>query len=165
MANIKDIHSSKFFEWSTPWPVVKGLAHLLDIPQFDLDPCAEQHTAKAEKYYIERGCDQPWFGHVFINPPYNKTKDFLNRRFGNDYESATYLLPMRSDTKYWHKHAFDATYWFIFEGRIKFERAGYDGSPAFPSVALHFSNDICIHEGERPSVLSVLVSHLMKMEY
>jgi len=40
--------------WATPWPVVRNLE--AKYGKFDLDPCAERHTAKAPRFYT-RGDD------------------------------------------------------------------------------------------------------------
>ncbi len=39
---------------------------------FDLDPCCEVRTAKAPNFFTKEddGLSKPWFGRVFMNPPY-----------------------------------------------------------------------------------------------
>lgn len=124
MANVSLIHSSKDHDWETPSSLVRALAYVIGIDQFDLDPCADINNKKATKYYDldKDGLKQPWFGHVFCNPPYKLTKEFLAKRLEGGWKSITYLIPNRTDTKYWHQHAFDASHWFVFEGRIGFLR-------------------------------------------
>lgn len=58
-------------EWLTPPEILK----LLGAPQsFDLDPCAPINrpwdVAKHHYTIVEDGLLKPWFGRVFLNPPY-----------------------------------------------------------------------------------------------
>ena len=37
--------------WATPWPIVQELE--AKYGKFDLDPCAQPHTAKAPRFYTK----------------------------------------------------------------------------------------------------------------
>jgi len=54
--------------WLTPPHIIEALG------EFDLDPCAAMVDGKAwptaEHHYIWRGLVEPWFGRVWLNPPY-----------------------------------------------------------------------------------------------
>lgn len=57
-------------EWYTPPEMFTALG----IPQFDLDPCSPGigHWVPAKHIYTKEddGLVQPWFGTVFVNPPF-----------------------------------------------------------------------------------------------
>ena len=57
-------------EWLTPSELIKALG------PFDLDPCApiDRPWDTATNHYtiIDNGLQQPWEGHVWMNPPYGR---------------------------------------------------------------------------------------------
>src|SRR5690606_6963873 len=57
--------------WLTPLSVIESLG------EFDLDPCgAPGHQTARRVYLLEDGDDgmsDPWFGRVWLNPPYGRT--------------------------------------------------------------------------------------------
>ncbi len=73
----KVLHSSNSDEWYTPTKFFEECER--EVWGFDLDPCATPENAKAKNFFtIEQdGLLSPWYGKVFVNPPYsenNKTK-------------------------------------------------------------------------------------------
>lgn len=71
-------------EWATPADVVLGLAQRFARGGFDLDPCCDgPDTACAPTFYTpeDDGFASPWFGRVFMNPPYGNGG---KRRRGDD---------------------------------------------------------------------------------
>jgi transcriptional regulator with XRE-family HTH domain len=68
--------SSVHHGWQTPAPL---LERLYSVFQFDLDPCSPTRDPKkapvrAAMHYTARddGLALPWFGTVFLNPPYGR---------------------------------------------------------------------------------------------
>ena len=62
------------------------------------------------------------------NPPYGRgVGDWLKKALEADL--AVFLLPSRTDTKWWHEYALKATEIRFIKGRLKFEEA--KNSPRF----------------------------------
>jgi phage N-6-adenine-methyltransferase len=106
----KDVaHSSASDEWSTPQDLVDELAAEFAPNGFTLDPAASDANHKAPHYYTQEtdGLSRPWFGRVFLNPP------FSHRQIGawmtkaqEEVESGraelvVCLVPARPDTQWW----------------------------------------------------------------
>jgi hypothetical protein len=55
-------------DWITPLEIVAPLG------EFDLDPCAskQQPWPCAKQSYTSGGLEKPWFGRIFLNPPYHR---------------------------------------------------------------------------------------------
>ena len=104
---------------------------------FDYDPCPLRSTVD--------GLLTEWKGNVYINPPYSNIQPFLTKgieeiRLGNA-EICVYLIPVRSDTKYWHDIIMPyATEIRFVKGRLNFNDVK---SPApFPCVLVIFDKTL-----------------------
>src|SRR5262245_31078392 len=66
------LFSSRSEEWATPADL---FAELDAEFHFTLDPCATPENAKAVSFYTREddGLTKPWYGQVFMNPPYGAT--------------------------------------------------------------------------------------------
>ncbi len=65
----------KSSEWYTPSRYIEAAREVMN--GIDLDPAScevANQTVKAERFYTkaENGFTQPWFGNVWLNPPYGK---------------------------------------------------------------------------------------------
>lgn len=100
---------------------------------FTLDPCPLDPMGGLSMFSRD-GLDRSWAGErVFCNPPYGRgIGDWLAK--ASEAEVAVYLLPARTDTRWWHDHAMRATEIRFLRGRLKFGNAT-TGAP-FPSVVL-----------------------------
>lgn len=100
---------------------------------FDLDPCCRVETAKATQYYDQShdGLRQPWFGKVFLNPPYSKPTPWLEKALKETVEKrvslVVALLPVRTDTKWFHNLVLGRCELRFMKGRIKW--IGWQGTP------------------------------------
>lgn len=100
---------------------------------FDLDPCCRVETAKAPRFYTERedGLSQPWHGAVFLNPPYNKPGPWLKKAgaeiVARRARIVVALLPVRTDTKWFHEAVLPLAKLQFIKGRIKW--IGWKGTP------------------------------------
>ena len=158
--------SSAEHAWGTPQGVVDAIAAELGLT-FVLDAAALPHSAKAERWIgppnfpprvglvgtdaltMPRWDRSLTFEHgdaIFLNPPYGREAAAF---VGKAKEQAricgvpvVVLTFMRSDTAWWHAHAFEAAAWILIKGRIGFEAPPWmDATPATapaPSVALVF---------------------------
>ena len=104
---------------------------------FNLDPCPLKS--------VFDGLKIDWIGNIYINPPYSNITPFLEKgiseiRKGNA-DKCVYLIPIRSDTKYWHnvvmKYASEIR--FVL-GRLNFNESK---SPApFPCAVIIFNKNL-----------------------
>jgi len=101
---------------------------------FDYDPCPLRSEVD--------GLLTEWKGNIYINPPYSNIKPFLTKgieeiRKGNA-NTCVYLIPIRSDTKYWHEIVIPYAVSIRFvKGRLNFNDSK---SPApFPCVIVIFN--------------------------
>lgn len=116
----------------------------------DLDPCANSlitpHVPSLMKYTKEiDGLKHPWYGRVFVNPPYSNIQPFLDKTkheyvIGNITECIV-LVPARTDTK-WHQSMSQFPRCYIY-GRLKFVNEGNKGNSApFPSMLFYLGERV-----------------------
>lgn len=139
----KSLFSSNRQDWKTPKAVYDGLNKEFN---FDFDPCPP--------VYLEDGLQRSWGCANFCNPPYGRKITGLWVSKGI-YEWVTrdatvvFLLPSRTDTKWFHKLLkVEAEFRFI-KGRLKFDDQK-NGAP-FPSV-------IVVLRGKNHTLVSVKVA-------
>lgn len=112
--------TSKSVEWYTD-PVL-----LASLGEFDLDPASPivrpWDTAKHHYNRIDDGLKQPWFGRVWLNPPYGSNKQmspWMERMIVHG--NGTCLLFARTETKLWFDYIWphhDSIFWL--KGRWHF---------------------------------------------
>lgn len=117
---------SESVEWATP----RGLYEALDAEfNFDFDPCPLGGSIDGlATLFVE------WQGRrVFCNPPYGDISAWLRR--GREAELAVFLVPARTDTRWFHELVlpFAAEIRFI-RGRLKFGAA--TNNAPFPSMVI-----------------------------
>lgn len=128
--------SSKTIYWSTP----QWLFDALDKEfGFSLDVCATPENAKCEQYFTEddNALLKDWGDNVcWMNPPYGSAiADFMcaAHRAANNGATVVCLVPARTDTAWWHKHAMKHEIRFL-RGRLKFGDS--EDSAPFPSAVV-----------------------------
>jgi phage N-6-adenine-methyltransferase len=126
--------------WETPPDLVAACARWLG--PFNLDPAATMDTAKAPAYYTpeDDGLARPWFGAVWLNPPYSRTGRWVAKaaeewRAGR-VERVVALVAARTDTRWWHDIVLPTAAMVVFlRGRVQFLLDGQPVGPApFPSA-------------------------------
>jgi phage N-6-adenine-methyltransferase len=149
--NTAVMFGKKSDEWTTPADFFFDLNAEF---QFVLDAAARRENRKCEAY---RGPDHElpeyrnglvfeWADSTFINPPYSQCGAFIAKAAEQAHEGRTVvaLIPSRTDTRWWHRHVWDASVnrcrpgveiRFI-KGRLKFGE-GKNSAP-FPSVVVVF---------------------------
>lgn len=107
--------------WATPKDVYESLNNEF---HFDDDPCPLHGSG---------GLDRDWGTSVFVNPPYSDIKSWMEKGYSEAQKGKTvvFLIPSRTDTKWFHKYCIDAEIRFI-KGRLKFGDA--KNSAPFPSM-------------------------------
>ena len=118
-----------FSSLSPHWATPKAVYEELDVAfHFTLDPCPLE-TATLD-------CLRSWAGErVFCNPPYGLeiVKYLVKAR---EAECAIYLLPARTDTRWFHDYCMKANEIRFIKGRLKFGDA--TNSAPFPSMVVIF---------------------------
>lgn len=112
--------------WYTP-PKYIALARDV-LGEIDLDPAscsAAQAIVQARNYYTEHenGLVQPWYGRMWINPPYSAPTPWVRRAIGEyraeQIDAALILTNSYTETGWWQDLAAVATILF-FRGRLNF---------------------------------------------
>lgn len=129
--NTDVMFSRKSDHWSTPKDFYDKLNKEFS---FNFDPC----PLNSEENYLLR---KWWYGRAFVNPPYSNIRAFMEYAIhqlevGN-LEIAVFLVPARTDTKWFHELVIPNAQVRFIKGRLKFGD-GKNSAP-FPSM-------ICIFE-------------------
>lgn len=131
-------------EWYTPKEIIERVIKVLG--QIDLDPCANPGTPTipALTHYTQAndGLAQPWFGRVYMNPPYGDEIKGWIEHLCSAYKSklvseAIALVPSRTDTE-WFRLLKEYPRCFIW-GRLKFSNSIL--SAPFPSMVVYLGGD------------------------
>lgn len=131
--------SSATDEWETPQTLFDEWYER--VGGFTLDPCATPLNAKCNRYFTteDDGLIQPWFGTVWMNPPYGRE---IGKSMKKAYEEAqtnadliVSLVPARTDTAWWHDYAMKGEIIFL-RGRLRF--VGAKHCAPFPSAIVVF---------------------------
>lgn len=115
--------------WLTPPDVIEALG---GPDSFDLDPCAPfrsrvRTARRAYSHVFWDGAALPWFGRVFLNPPYSRPAytRFLERMA--DHDQGVALIFARTETRDFFDCVWERAAGLLFlRGRLKFLRP--DGS-------------------------------------
>lgn len=118
-------------EWMTPPALFDSIAAIYG--PFDLDAAARRENAKAPRFYTKAddGLRSPWFGRVWINPPYSDPKPWCQRAVeaahGGEADLVVMLLPAAVDTIWFHDWVIPYAAWKPLRGRPRF--LGWMGTP------------------------------------
>lgn len=112
-------------EWLTPPWIIEALGLL------DLDPCTPDRmpwqTAKVRYCRSEDGLTKPWFGNIWLNPPYSCIKTWMKKI--SDYGNGIALIFARTETEFFFDYVWPKADAILFvKGRIYFHYP--DGSKA-----------------------------------
>lgn len=140
------LFTSETDEWYTPKEIIESVLKVFG-GQIDVDPCSNSSTdpnIPAEVHFTkdENGLTKPWFGRIYMNPPYGRDiKDWVLKLIeeyqkGN-VEEAIALVPARIDTEWFA--AFDPHPWCGVKGRLKF--SDNPNSAPFPSAIFYLGRD------------------------
>jgi site-specific DNA-methyltransferase (adenine-specific) len=146
--------SSATDKWNTPADLVDDLATVFD---WDLDVCANGPNV-CQNYYTEadNGLEQPWGDLNWCNPPYGRGDsgcgpwlDAGAWAWQWDKKTTVFLVPARTDTKWWQLNAPVASLVVFICGRLKFGDA--TNSAPFPSAFIVFGE---INKAQRAKLAS-----------
>lgn len=137
--------SSETAEHYTPGEVIEAALECMGA--IDLDPCSNSKSnpnVPALDHYTaaDDGLLLPWFGRVYMNPPYGREIDKWVSKLRSEYEAgntteAIALVPARTDTQWFRRlDCFPCCY---VEGRLTF--IGNDDPAPFPSAIFYLGED------------------------
>lgn len=136
----KSLYSKEKSTWETP----DDLFDKLDKEfHFQIDLCANEYNKKCDNYYSEEknSLIQEWLGLCWMNPPYGKGIDqWIRKAYESSLKDNTTivcLLPVRSDTKWWHNYCMRGEIRFLNK-RLKFKNSG--NMATFPSAIVIFGS-------------------------
>ena len=151
-AGVSSVHHG----WHTPEELLQQLYGVFG--RFDLDPCSPTRSrraapVKARVHYTveDDGLSLPWFGSVFVNPPYGGATRYWTAKARQEVAQGNAsivvaLLPSRTDASYWHEDIFASAHVFFFRGRLHF--GTYGPAAPFPSALVVW--------GATPSIITAL---------
>jgi len=121
--------SSQRLDWKTP----KAVYDQLDKEfSFDFDPCPPNPDFD--------GLEMDWGKRNFVNPPYGRE---IGKWLKKGYEewrdkgkSSVFLIPSRTDTRWWHDYCMKAKEIRFIKGRLKFDE--HKNAAPFPSALVIF---------------------------
>ena len=113
-------------EWLTPPQLIRALG------RFDLDPCApvKRPWATAKHHYTIRddGLEKPWFGRVWLNPPYGRQTPLWLARL-REHGDGIALVFARTETRMFFDSIWPNADGIAFiRGRLAFYHADGTGS-------------------------------------
>lgn len=118
------------------WEIPRGVYDTLDAEfHFDFDPCPHNPTFD--------GLTVAWGESNFVNPPYGREigkwleKGAQEASLG---KTVVFLIPSRTDTRWWHDYCMAATEIRFIRGRIKF--AGAKFNAPFPSALVIWKGQV-----------------------
>jgi hypothetical protein len=129
-------------EWLTPPSIITALG------PFDLDPCApiDRPWETAREHYTinDDGYARPWFGRVWLNPPYGSDTGRWLRKL-SEHGNGIALVFARTETEAFHRYVWpSADALFFFAGRLYFrhvtgQRA--NANAGAPSVLIAYGRE------------------------
>lgn len=120
--------------WSTPDDLFKQIDAEF---KFTLDACALPENAKCKRFFSpdDDGLLQPWSGTVWCNPPYgNRIGDWCQKAYREKFNGvkSVLLLPVRTDTRWFHSWILGKAEVRFIKGRLRF--GGSEHNAPFPSM-------------------------------
>jgi len=132
------LFTSNSDEWFTPQTFFDEINKEFN---FTLDAAATKENTKCKKFFNidNNGLEQDWEGVVFCNPPYSNIKLWVEKAYNESLEGTkiVMLIPVRSDTKYFHKWIYGKAELRFIKGRLKFSDS--KNSAPFPSMLVIYN--------------------------
>ena len=123
-------------EWYTPSKYLSSVRHTFG-GGIDLDPASSaiaNQTVQAKTYWAQQddGLTKPWFGSVFLNPPYSTKliRKFVDKLLSesNHFYEAIVLVNSKTETYYYQKLLTNCNALHLTDHRIRFN--DHEGNPS-----------------------------------
>lgn len=112
-------------DYRTPPELYQKALKFVEKTEFDCDVCCSAKNIPAKNYFINGeidGLKADWSELNWCNPPFNEAKKWIEKAFEEQKKGnvTCMLLPVRTETKYWHDY-------ILFNSRTHIEwlRKGY----------------------------------------
>lgn len=126
--------SSQRMDWQTPEAIFQALD---DEFKFMFDPAMPNY-----KELNFDGLTDDWGSCNFVNPPYGRELPKWIKKGYEEWQlgkTVVFLIPSRTDTRWWHDYCMKATEIRFIKGRLKFKGAKFNAP--FPSCVVVFKAD------------------------
>ena len=138
MARLTKQFESAKTEWETPDEIYTPLHKEFD---FSLDVAASEDNTKCNIFFTEKhnALNRPWCGVCWCNPPYGRAlKDWVKKAVVETWNGVTtvMLIPVRSNTIWWHELCIPFAEIRFIKGRPKF--GGADEGLPWPLAIMIF---------------------------
>ena len=112
-------------DYKTPPELINKALQIIAPNHFNLDTCCSDTDFPADNYCINGitdGLTAEWEQVNWCNPPFDECQKCIKKAFEEQQKGKTtlMLLPVRTETKYWHDYIL-----FNHKVTIKFLRKGY----------------------------------------
>jgi hypothetical protein len=147
------VNNSGENEWYTPPKYTEAAKRVMG--GIDLDPASNSvanEFVKADAFYTKEddGLTKPWYGRVWLNPPYAQpliaqfAEAVVGKFSSAEFEQAVVLVNNATDTKWLQSMMKACSAACFLEGRIRYlDKTGEPkNSPIQGQVALYFGEDI-----------------------
>jgi phage N-6-adenine-methyltransferase len=122
MARLDKQFESAKTEWETPMDLFGPLDAEFG---FTLDVAADANNTKCKKHFsvTDDGLSQEWSGVCWCNPPYGRDMYKWVRKAASEADrgvTSVLLIPVRSNTQWWHDYCIPKAEVRFVKGRPKF---------------------------------------------
>lgn len=131
-------------QWNTPDRIIERVVAVMGA--IDLDPCSDAgRNVPAGAHYTlaDDGLAQPWYGRVFMNPPYSEARAWSRKLFeevgAKHVSEFISLVPARPGSEWWRMYSEHDCLLCLVNGRIKFKGAP-SGAP-YPSAVFYLGEN------------------------
>jgi len=114
-------------DWRTPKAFYQALNAEFN---FDYDPCPPEADFD--------GLTLEWGRCNFVNPPFDKIAQWIKKGYEEWKlgQTVVFLIPARTDTKWWHDYCMEATEIRFIKGRLHYDDSKHPAP--FPSCIVIF---------------------------